>query len=104
MKFDVAEQPPRRRVVQWDGTNVDEVDAYIESVNDPDGKAWVEVHDDGTAGVRKTSGTEKPLVPGALVYAEPFMWGGPVITVYTPEEARATLYPYPEFPPVTGEA
>lgn len=72
MKFDVAKQPERLHMVQWDGSNVEEVNEYIASVNDPTGHAEVVVTNDGAAYVDTQTG-EKPLVPGALVHAVAYM-------------------------------
>ena len=101
MRVNVAKQPDRFEMVVWDGTNVDEVNEYIRSVNDPTGTAEVVVDEDGNARVVVNNGYDvKPLSIGAFVHASSYMWGGPIITVYSPAEANAQLYTYPTFDPV----
>lgn len=99
---DVAEQPERLTMVVWDG-DVENLNAYLAAVDDPNGTPWVVENMDGSAFIQAPGGP-KLLQPGALVHAKPYMWGGPIVTVYPPEEANARLYPYPEYPDVADES
>lgn len=102
MRFEVAVKQERVQLLRWDGSNVDELNTYINSVQNTDGKVYAGLNDDGTAFVQHYN-TEKPLPTGSLVNVIYGMFGGPVITIYTPDEVNAKFYPYPDHEAVFNE-
>jgi len=102
MRIEVARVPDKFTLVKWDGTNEQEMRDLLTEASGPDGWFTFELNPDNSCTVSSPAGTFTFDV-GDYMHAMLYQWGSPLIQKYTPEQADATYYLYPELPTVTGD-